>query len=184
MDSSQPRIGLIVLSGLVAITLQLVVAPVITIFGVVPNFVLVAAIIIAMRNGSIHSTIAGFLLGLVFDLCSSGPMGAMTLVLTVLCFAVGSFSKEVFSGGIIVDLIVLVASIALGELLVSVIYAVVGVNPAFLLSLVQRVLPGILYDAIIGCIFLLIFTAAQGGRSAGPGRSMGTGRSLSRKLNR
>jgi rod shape-determining protein MreD len=159
-----------------------IVAPVITILGVVPNFVLVVVIITAMRNSPLRSTIFGFALGLLFDFFSLGPMGSMTLVLTILSYAVSSLNKGAFSGGMVVDTVILLAAVALGELLVSVIYAIVGVNPEFLFSLVQRVLPGILYDVIIGFIILLIYSAFVGNRPSRP--NIYSGRSLSRKLNR
>jgi len=173
-----------VITALVAIVLQLVVAPAITIFGVVPNFILVAAVITALRNGPVRSTVNGFLLGFVFDLCSLGPMGAMTLVLTILAYAVSSLNRGGLAGNIIIDLFTLIAAVALGEFLVSVIYAIAGVNPEFMLSLVQRVLPAIVYDSIIGCILLIVFNEVQRGRSRRGGPSMRSGRSLSRKLNK
>ncbi len=187
MDTTQqPPISVVIVSALIAVILQLVVAPVITIFGVVPNFILVTVIITAMHNGPVRSTILGFVLGLVFDFCSLGPIGAMALVLTILSYAVSSLNKGVFTGSIVVDMIILVIAIAAGEFLVSIIYAVVGANPEFLLSLVQRVLPAIAYDALIGFILMLIYNAVTGGTSSrsggGPG-GPGSGRSLTRKLN-
>jgi len=184
MDTRQPHMGVTIVSILVAIILQLAVAPAITIFGVVPNFILVVAVITAMRNGPVRSTAIGFFLGLVFDLCSLGPFGAMTLVLTILTYAVSSLNMAGFTGSILIDMILMVAAIALGEFLVSVIYAVTGANPEFLLSLVQRVLPAIVYNIIIGCVLLLVYNQVQGGRSKNYGSRVGSGRSLSRKLNK
>ena len=62
MDTRQPHIGVTIVTILVAVILQLVLAPAITLFGVVPNFILVAAVIIAMRNGPVRATVIGFLL--------------------------------------------------------------------------------------------------------------------------
>jgi len=176
--------SVVIVTILIAIGLQLILAPAITLFGVVPNFILVAAIIIAMRNGPVRSTVSGFILGFIFDLCSLGPMGAMTLVLTILTYAISSLSRGGLTGGIIIDIFTMVVAVALGELLVSVIYAIAGANPQFLLSLVQRVLPAFVYDTIIGCILLPIYNRTQGDRSRGSGPMMGSGRSLSRKLNK
>jgi len=176
--------SVVVVTILIAIGLQLMLAPAITLNGVVPNFILVAAAIIAMRNGPVRSTVSGFILGFVFDLCSLGPMGAMTLVLTILTYAISSLSRGGLAGTIIIEIFTLVVAVALGELLVSVIYAIAGANPQFLLSLVQRVLPAFVYDTIIGCILLLIFNRIQGSKSRGSSPITGSGRSLSRKLNR
>ena len=173
-----------VVTIIIAVVSQLVLAPAITIFGVVPNFILVATVIIAMRNGPVRSTVAGFFLGFIFDLCSLGPMGAMTLVLTILAYAISSLSRGGLAGNVAMDLLVMVAAIALGELLVSVIYAIAGSNPHFLLSLVQRVLPAFVYDTILGSILLIVYNRIQDSRTRGPGSLTSSGRSLSRKLNR
>ncbi|MDR1358910.1 MAG: rod shape-determining protein MreD [Coriobacteriales bacterium] len=178
--AQQPPVGVVIVSAVIALVLQLVLAPVITLFGVVPNFVLVVVIITAMHNGPVRSLVMGFALGLVLDFCSLGPLGALALVLTILAYAVSSLNKGVFTGGIVVDMIILLAALIAGEFLISVIYAIVGANPEFLLSLVQRVLPAIAYDAIIGLILMLIYNAVVGDTSFRSGG--GTGRSLTRKL--
>lgn len=171
---------------MVAIILQLVLAPVITLFGVVPNFVLASVIITAVHNSALRSTIFGFVLGLVFDFCSLGPIGGMTLVLTILGYAVSSLNKGGLSGGLLMDMGIMLVAVIFGEFLTSVIYAVVGFNQEFLLSLVQRVLPAIAYDMIIGFILLLIYRAVLGKTSGGSsglgGGTGGSGRSLTRKL--
>ncbi len=157
-------------------------APAITILGVVPNFVLAIVVITATRNDTLRSTIFGFLLGLVFDFCSLGPIGGMTLVLTIISYAVSSLNKGMFSGGIVVDIVILLAALVSGELFISILYAIVGVNPEFLPSLALRVLPGIVYDMVIGFILLFLYNAVVGKRST---RSRITpGRSLGRRLNR
>lgn len=180
MDTKQPSLGIMVASALIAVVLQLVVAPLITIFGVVPNFILVLVIINAMHNSPLRSTIMGFILGLVLDLCSLGPIGAMALVLTILAYATSSLNKRGLSGETFIDALILLAAVVLGEFLVSVIYAVVGVGPEFLLLLVQRVLPAIVYDALVGFIFLLIYSKVVGNKHSGKGG--GTGRTITRKL--
>lgn len=181
IDQNQPHVATIIVTALIAVALQLVVAPVITLFGVVPNFILVAVIITAIRNNSVRSTLTGFCLGLVFDFCSLGPIGGMTLVLTILGYAISSLNKGMFDGSILMDIIIMLLAVVFGEFLVSVIYAIAGVNQEFLLSLVQRVLPAIAYDMIIGFIALLVYNALVKVKPLGPGG--GHGRSLTRKLN-
>lgn len=199
--TNQPSILVLIVSAFLAIILQLVLAPVISLFGVVPNFIMIVVIITAINNGPVRSTIFGFLMGLIFDLFSLGPVGGMALVLTITGFGVSSLNKSSFTGGIVVDMIVLLIALALSEFLASVVYAIVGVNQEFLLSLVQRVLPAIVYDAVLGFILLLIYKAlvrekpsrmsgmgggsGRMGGSGGSGRigGSGGGRSLTRKLN-
>lgn len=183
--AQQPPLSAVVVSALVAVVLQLVVAPIITLFGVVPNFVVVVVIITAMHNGPVRATTVGFLLGLILDFASLGPIGAMALVCTIVGYAVSSLNKSLFNGGAAVDMIIMVVALVLAEFLASVVYAVAGANPDFLLSLVQRVLPAIAYDAIIGFIFLLIYNALMGGKTPRTGTGgTGGGRTLTRRLNK
>jgi len=184
MDTRQANMGVTIITVLLAVVLQLVLAPALTLFGVVPNFMLVAAVFTAMRNGPVRATVVGFILGLTLDLCSLGPFGAMTLVFTLLSYAVSTLNKGGLAGNVVIDIIIMFAALIMGELLVSVIYAITGANPDFFLSLAQLVLPAIVYDTMIGCIVLIIFNQAQGGRSKSFGSRAGSGRSLSRKLNK
>lgn len=185
--TQQPSLVILFICGFIGIVLQILLAPVITLFGVVPNFVMITVVIIAVNNGPVRSTIFGFIMGLLFDLCSLGPVGGMSFVLTIMGYGVSSINKGSFTSNMIVDIIVLFVAVALGEFLVSVVYAVVGVNQEFLLSLIQRVLPGLFYDAVLGSVLLLIYKAIikeePGGRNIMGGGSS-SGRALSRKLNR
>ncbi|MDR2672798.1 MAG: rod shape-determining protein MreD [Coriobacteriales bacterium] len=180
MDHSQPRLAIMVISAFVALLLQIIIAPIIAIAHVVPNFILIAVVITATRNAPVRSTIFGFIMGLIFDLISVGPMGAMTLVLTLLGYAVSSLNKGIFGGGLLIDIVVVLLASLIGELLVSVVYAVVGSDPEFLLSLVIKVLPAALYDSLCGLVLLVIYRFFTGSRSTSTGPDMG--RPLRRKL--
>lgn len=68
---------------------QIIVVPLISIAGVSPDIVLLGVVVIALRNGQLHATIAGFLAGLFID-CSIGEvMGLSALAKTVAGFAAG-----------------------------------------------------------------------------------------------
>lgn len=182
MDTTtRSPLSVVIVSAFIAVVLQLVVAPIITIMGVVPNFILIIVVITAMHNGTTRSTVMGFMLGLVYDLFSMGPIGGMTLLLTLLAYAVSSLSKGAFSGGIAVKVVALLVTAFAGEFVIAVIYAIVGFNSDFLVSLVRSVLPAVVYDAVIGLIFLFAYNALIGGESPRPGGGV-TGRSLDRKL--
>ncbi|MCL2806798.1 MAG: rod shape-determining protein MreD [Coriobacteriia bacterium] len=173
-----------IVCALIAVVLQLIVAPAITIAGVVPNFIMVAAVILAMHHAPVRSMLTGFFLGFIYDLCSLGPMGAMTLVLTILSFIVSSINKDAIGGGVLVEIFVLFAVVTLGELLTSVIYSVAGVNPEFLLSLIYRVLPAIVINTVIGCILTLIYNAVLMSKSTNTPLGMGAGRKKGRSISR
>jgi rod shape-determining protein MreD len=181
MDSKATSMQTIVVTALAALLLQVMLAPAIAIASVVPNFMLVATAILAMRNNPLRATLIGFTLGLLFDLVTQGPFGCMTLLLTLLGYLVGSLNKGAFTGGLLVDMVTLLLAALMGELFNSIVYAVVGMNPEFFLSLAVKVLPGVLYDSICGLIVLLVFNFLvkdNHGQGGGP-----RGRSLQKKLN-
>ncbi len=74
--------------------IQLVVVPLISIYGVVPNFVLIVVVYYAMLGGQIYGMILGFILGLFFDLFSGGILGASMLSMTISSFVIGYFYNE------------------------------------------------------------------------------------------
>ena len=64
------------------ILLQAGISPAIAIMGCSPNFLLIPVLLISMRSGTGMGSIAGFLLGLLYDLMGSGTIGCMALVFT------------------------------------------------------------------------------------------------------
>ena len=66
------------------ILLQAGISPAIAIMGCSPNFLLIPVLLISMRSGTGMGSIAGFLLGLLYDLMGSGTIGCMALVFTLI----------------------------------------------------------------------------------------------------
>jgi rod shape-determining protein MreD len=181
LERSETKILSTVITALIAVLLQIVLAPSIAIAGVVPNFVLIAVVISAMHNNPIRSTVLGFILGLVFDFTTQGPIGCMTLILTLLGFGVSSINKGAFTGGLLVNTIILLLAALAGELFNSIVYAIIGIDSEFLYSLLVKVLPATVYDCICGLIALLVYNLVSGNNT--PKHSNSQGRSLHRKLN-
>jgi rod shape-determining protein MreD len=91
-----PRPALDILLSIVVLVLQTTVVRFLAIQGIVPDIVLLWIIIIAVRQGQIPATIAGFLLGLALDLISGpdGVLGLAALTKTVGGFLAGYFYNE------------------------------------------------------------------------------------------
>lgn len=154
MDSSSPSLRPTVLGALIAIALQIIIAPNIAINDVVPNFVLLFTVITAIRYGAVRASSVGFILGLVYDLIAQGPIGVMSLVLALLGYSAGSLNKSTLTGSLAVQMVIILAAAFFGELLHSVILAIIGYDANFTMSLLMRVLPGTIYDSVIGLILL------------------------------
>lgn len=74
--------------------LQLTVIPLISIFGIVPNLIIITAIYYALLGGQIYGMLLGFLFGLFFDLFSGGVLGSSMLSMTIAVFISGYFYNE------------------------------------------------------------------------------------------
>ncbi|MCR5846389.1 MAG: rod shape-determining protein MreD [bacterium] len=145
-------IGKVALISLGAFLLQTIVAPNITIAGVAPNFLLAAAIVGAYITSPRSGVIIGFILGLVFDLLSSGPVGSMTLIMSLIGYAFPKITSSLQVEGIGAW----IAFVAISALAVNLIYAIImafaGAGGSFFSALLYKTLPSTVYDAV-ACAF-------------------------------
>ena len=74
--------------------IQLVVVPLISVFGVVPNVIVILVVYYLLLGGQIYGMILGFVFGFFFDLFSGGVLGASMLSMTISTFIIGYFYNE------------------------------------------------------------------------------------------
>jgi rod shape-determining protein MreD len=74
--------------------IQLVVIPLISIYNITPNLVLILIVYYTLKDGQIFGTILGFILGLLLDLFSGGLIGAFMFSFTISAFLAGYFYSE------------------------------------------------------------------------------------------
>lgn len=158
MNNETSRYKATVIASIVAVLLQIIIAPNIAIGGVVPNFLLVLVVVTAITYGSTRACVLGFILGLVFDLIGAGPVGVMSLVLALLGYMVGAVNKSMFSDGWVIPIITLAIAAFIGETLYGLVLTIIGYETSFFVSLVSRMLPGALYDTIFGLILFPLFS--------------------------
>jgi len=68
------------------------------------NFAVVFCGVLALAEGGRHAVISGFVAGLVFDLLSTGPIGLMAGLGTLLSFALGYEERNRFLDGFVTSL--------------------------------------------------------------------------------
>ncbi|HEY5474692.1 MAG TPA: rod shape-determining protein MreD [Candidatus Limnocylindrales bacterium] len=135
-----------------AALLQAGLAPYIAIGGVVPDFLLLVVVTLALVEGPTAGASAGFAAGLIFELLGSGPVGPMVLVLTVTGYMAGLLHENMFAEGWLLPLTVLaVASIA-STLAYGLMLDLLGVGGPFLLTFFTKMLPEALYDAALALL--------------------------------
>lgn len=134
---------------LVALVLQVMIAPHLAIFGVTPNLLLLVVITLAFVEGSSAGASTGFVAGLLMDLLSTGPIGAWALVMTVTGYLSGSLKRNLFAEGWLAPVTVGIVAALVADLAYLIVVTVIGVGPAFWGALGRLVLPRAVYNAVL-----------------------------------
>lgn len=152
----------------VCIILQAGVSPAISIMGCAPNFLLIPVLLVSLRSGTGLGSVAGFALGLLYDLMGSGTVGCMALVFTLVAFAVGAIGESIDLLTPLWSIIVSVVS----SLFTEIVYAVVSVltssvGGGMMSTVLTYSLPSALYTAVFVAIALLTMELVIADESAG-----------------
>ena len=139
---------------LVAAVLQAALAPYLAIGQVVPNFLLLVVVTIALVEGPGPGAVVGFSAGLIFDLLGSGPVGPMLLVLTLTGYLAGLMHENMFAEGWLLPLTVLAIATLSAEVAYGLILILLNVGGPFWYTFLTKMLPGAVYNTVLA---LLIF---------------------------
>lgn len=134
---------------LVAFLGEVLVAPLIDIKGIAPDFSIIALIILALSAGAGPATAGGFVLGLVQDLSQPTLLGLHALCKCGVGFGVGSLRGRLVHGVPVVE----ATMVALAVLLHGFIYLLFQsrlIDEAFLVPLLTRTIPEAIYSGLIG----------------------------------
>lgn len=147
---------IIYVGALIVVALQLFLGPIISINSVVPNFLLAYTIVcVVIRPEKMHLTFA-FLMGLLFDLCFNGPVGAMAFVMVVFSFIVAKILLRLEEVNLIISMITIFFSVFFVELFYGVFQAAFAINAGFVDILAYRILPCTIYDCILALVMFVI----------------------------
>lgn len=146
------RVGIAALGALIAVVLQIVLAPNIAIMGTMPQFIIVYAVAVSMVLPRDSSYVLVFLLGMVGDLLGYGPVGALPFILLICAWAISASQNTFGNGTLFVACIIVVAFvIAIHFLHAAFMVAVTSTYSAadaFLLIAV----PEALYDSVLAVL--------------------------------
>lgn len=162
-DENKNRVASLVMA-LLCLLLQVGVAPNLGLGEGRMNFALVYAACYALSIGGRRGVLAGFFAGLVYDLCTTGPVGLMAMLLTIMAYVLGIEERNRFADGLPQCLV----TFGLGCLAVEVAYhfAMLMVGQASSLTdvLVIRALPSFALTFIVFLPFGYFFARdARGG---------------------
>ncbi len=136
--------------GIILLYMQVIIAPGISIFGIVPNFMLAFVVFLNLNMSIIPALTIIFFLGIMQDLTTPNLLGINTLCYIVLSLIVNSFhqslDKEKFLSHIII--------ISIVNLIYFIIFFVVQlVMMGYSIKLIPLVLFNIVYNTALSVIF-------------------------------
>lgn len=151
MESIRAFIPALIMA-LLGLILQSVLANAISIGHATPNFVIAFAIILSALYPTFASVVLSFAMGLLYNLITAGPVGAMALVLTLLSYLMVQLFSRMEAPNFFFALGIIAITIFLAELFYGLLTAAVVSGISVSEALVQRALPCGVYDVLIGCV--------------------------------
>lgn len=142
----------VIVGAVVAVLCQIILAPNIHISNAAPNFILAYVIALSCANIRGVNIITSFVLGLLYDLISTGPVGAMAFVCVAISI-LGFLLRRIFDNEThLVPIIIVILSSFVSEIVFGLLMMACGVNISVLDALVLRALPCGLYDSAIALL--------------------------------
>lgn len=135
-----------------AFVLQASLAPRLAILGVVPNFMFLVVVTIALTQGPVAGGVSGFAGGLLFDLLGSGLVGPYALVLAVVGYVAGMLSANLFAEGWLLPVSVVAVAGLATEVAHGIVLVVLGTGIQFWHELVVVMLPSAIYHTALAVI--------------------------------
>lgn len=119
-----------------------------TIFGAVPDLLLVTLVALALLRGSLTGAIAGFVAGLLVDLSTMGTLGVTSLLLTAAGYWAGRYGETTGRGRQHAPLVAVAAITVLIGLAAYGLHFMLGDTVSAHLSLLP-LLPGVLLNSLL-----------------------------------
>ena len=141
-----------VIGAAIAVLLQITVAPAITLFEAVPNFIVAFCIVRAVAGPASAGSVMPLVLGLLFDLMGGGPVGALAFVLALVTFLASRLFMALNNDTLFLPVAIMLACIMLVEVMYGLIVVVCGADVPLGEAFLYRTLPCMLYDCVIGLL--------------------------------
>ena len=148
----------VVAGALIAFLLQVLLAPHIAIGFGLPNFMVAFCLAIAVARQDLTGPVLTFLMGLLYDLLSGGPVGGMAFSLTLAGALASSTFRRANNDTTFMAVAVLVGAVFVAELVYGLLFLLFGYAIGFGEALAFRILPCFLYDFVIALAFYFILT--------------------------
>jgi rod shape-determining protein MreD len=148
MNKSLPT----VLALLAAVILQTSIVPYLAILGVVPNVLFLVVVTLALTEGPVAGSAAGFVAGLLIDLLGTGAVGPSALVLSVVGYGVGMLQANMFAEGWLLPVTAVLIAGLVTEVSHGVVLAILQPTGSFWRMLFTVMIPGALYNTALAVL--------------------------------
>lgn len=148
----QRRMLVGILGAIVAFLLQILLAPYIMIAHAMPNFVAVFIMLLAVTRPQTFGCVLPFVLGLIFDFVSGGPIGAMAFSLTLMGMVAARFFNTMNNDTLFMPLATMAVGLVLTEFIYGIFMLAMGYDAGVLSALFTRALPCGIYDSVFACV--------------------------------
>ncbi|MCH4183962.1 MAG: rod shape-determining protein MreD [Eggerthellaceae bacterium] len=149
---------ILTIGAIIAVLLQVILAPNIEIVQAIPNFLIVYVLVSAMLFQGNGVYIVAFVLGLMGDLIGFGPVGALAFLLVLGAFCAQHGFNVFNNGTVFVPLILIMGLSLIIELLYAAFALATGLAASPLEAFLTRALPCTLYDCVVGLILYPILS--------------------------
>ncbi len=134
--------------------MQTTLVPAISIYSIKPDLILLSLFMLAVKNGVMPGLYVGFFLGLAQDIYSPVILGQNALAKTLAGFFAGLFNEKVMRLDPVVQAVLLVLTVLLGDLVFLLVQLVKSGGTVQMLSLemVASSLPRAIYSLLFGLV--------------------------------
>ena len=137
------------------VVIQIIFAPILTIFSVVPSFIVAFVLVLSVLRRPDSTYGYAFVLGLIADLLSQTPVGLTSLLLLAITFVLSRVFEVLDDTSITMPLIALAAAIFVFEFVFMLVLLIVGYQGGFI-ELFLRVLSATVMNVVIAALLFVI----------------------------
>ena len=148
----------VVVGAVLAVILQIALAPYIAVFSAAPNFIAVFTLVVAVSRPHAFGAVLPFALGLLYDLVTGGPVGVMAFSLTAFSYLIARLFASLENDTLFMPIAMMALGLFLVELSYGMFLMLFGYNAGLLEALAYRVAPCFVYDMVIAVILYLLTT--------------------------
>lgn len=154
--------------AVVAVLLQVIVAPTIALYGSFPNIPLVYVLAVSIACPSEVGPLMPFLLGLACDLLGSGPVGGMAFLFVLASVASSRLFLVLENSTLFMPFAIMFAGMLAVETLYGILLLALGLPVGFGDAFLHRIAPCALYDCVVGIVVYPIMMLALAGGTKEP----------------